>query len=192
MLAAGSGTRFGGGKLLADYLGSPLVTHAVETALGTSAETVTVVLGANAEAVEQVLPFRDVDRLRTVRCELWSTGLSASLKCGIAALPPECLGALILLGDMPNVDPVLGNRVLARLADGAPAVLPQYGQTPAHPVAVSAKLFGLLGDLQGDHGARAALKGVEGVVQLPTADPGSIQDVDTPRDLADLTRLSPG
>jgi CTP:molybdopterin cytidylyltransferase MocA/SAM-dependent methyltransferase len=55
VLAAGAGSRFGGGKLVAPLAGRPLVAHAVTTAMASGIGRVVVVLGAEADAVEAAL-----------------------------------------------------------------------------------------------------------------------------------------
>jgi len=55
VLAAGAGSRFGGGKLVAPVAGRPLVAHAVTTAMASGIGWVVVVLGAEADAVEAAL-----------------------------------------------------------------------------------------------------------------------------------------
>jgi CTP:molybdopterin cytidylyltransferase MocA/SAM-dependent methyltransferase len=54
-LAAGAGTRFGGGKLTAPVDGRPLAAHAATAALACGIGRLVVVLGADADAVEAAL-----------------------------------------------------------------------------------------------------------------------------------------
>jgi CTP:molybdopterin cytidylyltransferase MocA/SAM-dependent methyltransferase len=54
-LAAGAGTRFGGGKLTAPLDGRPLAAHAATAALACGIGRLVVVLGADADAVEAAL-----------------------------------------------------------------------------------------------------------------------------------------
>ncbi|MDB5496520.1 MAG: conserved uncharacterized MobA-related protein, partial [Phenylobacterium sp.] len=51
VLAAGSGSRFGGGKLLAAWNAGVLLEGALAAALAAPARSVTVVVGADSEAV---------------------------------------------------------------------------------------------------------------------------------------------
>ncbi|MCH2486539.1 MAG: nucleotidyltransferase family protein [Erythrobacter sp.] len=187
VLAAGAGTRFDGAKLLADFRGEALVRHAVRAMLASRVERVTVVLGARGDEVAAALGDLVSPRLTTVECLDWQEGLSASLRCGIEALPPDCLAVAVALGDMPLIDPGLADTVLGYVLAGAPAVLPEYRGRPAHPVALSPTVFDRLKRLTGDRGARAALKRLPGIVHLETDDPGSARDIDT---RADLTRLT--
>src|SRR3546814_5752135 len=90
VLAAGAATRFDGVNLLSDFRGQPLITWPVMTALGSPVDGVTVVLGSHADEVEAALKPFQPPRLKLVRCARWSCGLSASLKCGLAALPRDC------------------------------------------------------------------------------------------------------
>jgi molybdenum cofactor cytidylyltransferase len=182
VLAAGAGLRFGGGKLVAIHRGRPLIDWAVAAALATPVAGVHVVLGAQAAAVRAALSDRGDPRLAFVPCPDWADGLAASLRRGVAALPPETRALLIFLGDMPDVDPGLARRLLDRVLAGAPAAMPVHRGRPAHPVAVAgAHLSGLM-HLSGDRGARAYLDRI-GAVEVATDDPGSVFDIDTPDEL---------
>jgi molybdenum cofactor cytidylyltransferase len=183
VLAAGAGSRFGGGKLLADWRGRPLVLAAVETALAAPVEAVIVVLGCEAERVAGVLAAVGDPRLRLVVADDWADGLSASLRAGVANLPADSAGFLLFLGDMPLIPPDLPPKVLAALESGASAVQPLHGETPAHPVGFSAALYGELSRLSGDAGAGALLRARPGVVRLCCGEAGAVFDVDRPADV---------
>ena len=52
VLAAGAGTRFGGGKLTADWSGAPLLEAAIAAAFAAPVRTVSVVWGADGRVLE--------------------------------------------------------------------------------------------------------------------------------------------
>ena len=187
LLAAGRGTRFGTEpKLLARLDGTPLVRHAAEAALASRARPVVVVLGAHAVAVRAVL--HDLD-LVFVENAAFGSGLSTSLRAGIAALPAETDAAVILLGDMPRVTPEQIDRLAAayRAAKPAPsAVVPTIAGRRGNPVLLDRRVLGdALASLSGDHGAGPLLKGRADVLEIP-GEPGTALDVDTPEMLARL------
>ncbi len=185
VLAAGAGSRFGGGKLLAGWRGRPLIIAAVEAALAAPVDEVIVVLGCEAERVAAALAAITAARLRLVVADEWAHGLSASLRTGVKSLPADSSGFLLFLGDMPLIPADLPPRVMAALDDGALAVQPFHGETPAHPVGFAAPLYSALMALKGDVGAGALLRGLPGVVRLACAEPGAVFDVDRPGDVQD-------
>ncbi len=69
-----------------------------------------VVTGHQAEQIEHALGGRPV---RYVHAHDYADGLSASLKAGIAAVPPECAAAVVCLGDMPLVTGRMIDRLLS-------------------------------------------------------------------------------
>ncbi|MCJ2006310.1 NTP transferase domain-containing protein [Methylobacterium sp. J-092] len=187
LLAAGRGTRFGAEpKLLARLDGTPLVRHAAEAALASRARPVVVVLGAHAVAVRAVLHNLD---LVFVENAAFGSGLSTSLRAGLAALPAETDAAVILLGDMPRVTPAQIDRLAAayRAAEPAPsAVVPTIAGCRGNPVLLDRRVLGdALASLSGDHGAGPLLKGRADVLEIP-GEPGTALDVDTPEMLARL------
>ncbi len=178
VLAAGAGSRFGEApKLLAELGGRPLLEHAVNALTGVpELGAVVVVLGAHAEQLRAGVDF---GRARAVVCENWSEGLSASLRCGVAALP-AVERVLVGLGDVPG----LGAEVVRRLMAAAPGTRACYGGVPGHPVLLGPEQLSRLGELRGDVGARELLRGA---LTIECGDLASGLDVDTPADLDALT-----
>ena len=109
VLAAGRSTRMGGpNKLVAEIGGKPLVRIAAEQALASRAKPVIVVTGHQRERVEAALAGLPV---RLVHNPDFADGLGTSLRAGIAAVPADADGAIVCLGDMPQVDARLIDRL---------------------------------------------------------------------------------
>ena len=186
LLAAGAGSRFGGGKLVAPWRGEALVRHAARAALAAPVERCIVVTGCSADEVEAALAGLDEERLTTVRATDWASGQAASLRTGVAALPSASQGVVVFLGDMPQVPHDMASHLLAKIKAGAQAaesVLTGDPPHPAHPVAFSRSLYPALLSLQGDRGGRDLLVGAALVAQVETHDPGATYDVDRRQDL---------
>jgi CTP:molybdopterin cytidylyltransferase MocA len=85
VLAAGAGSRFGGGKLLAELDGAPLVEHVLSVLEKAPVGETVVVVGADAERVREVCEPYEV---RVVQNPGWAAGQSTSVRAGILALGP--------------------------------------------------------------------------------------------------------
>ncbi|GLK50182.1 hypothetical protein GCM10017620_31560 [Brevundimonas intermedia] len=184
VLAGGAGRRFGGGKLLADWRGRPLIVWSVETALAAAVDDVVVVVGCRADEVRAAIGARTDPRLRLVQAPDWAEGLSASLRAGVAALPHDAGSLAIFLGDMPLVDPASAAPLFEAVEAGAVAARLDHTEGPAHPVVFGRALFADLLQTRGDRGARALLAGRGDVAAFGTTDDRAIFDVDHPEDLA--------
>jgi molybdenum cofactor cytidylyltransferase len=189
VLAAGSGSRFGGGKLLAPWAGGVLLDGALAAAFAAPARMVVVVTGADPEEVGQVAHgfaarSGGAERLHLVHAQDYAEGMGASLRQAAAALPADCAGAFVFLGDMPRIP----HAVLPPLADavraGAPAAAPSFGGQRGHPALIGRELLPKLLTLSGDAGARAVLKDLGPRLALVDApDDGVLFDVDQRGDL---------
>ena len=189
VFAAGQGVRYGGAKLLADWNGEAVLHGALAAAFAAPARTVTLVTGAHAADVAAaarafVLGRADAARLRIVHAEGHAQGLSASIRRGVAALPPGADGAYLFLGDMPRVPASVLGPMAEALAAGALAAAPAFAGRRGHPVLVSAALFEPLQRLAGDAGAGDLLKTLGSALALVEApDDGVHFDIDAPADL---------
>ena len=122
-------------------------------------------------------------RLSLVHAAGHAQGLSASLRAGLAAVPPEAEGAFVFLADMPRVPAALAGR-LAEAIGARLAAAPAFEGRRGHPVLLRRALFDRLAALEGDRGAGAVLAGLgEDLALVETDDPGVVFDVDAPEDL---------
>lgn len=173
VLAAGAGTRFGGGKMLAGFRGEPLVERAIRAARAAPVERVIAVAAPGLPLPEGCEAIR-----------IAATALSDSVKAGIAAAG-QVDGLFVFLGDMPLVPHAVAAD-LAALLPGHYAVLPRHAGRPGHPVLLSAAALADCADLHGDEGFGRLLRGRSDVAFLDCADEGVVIDVDRAEDLARL------
>jgi molybdenum cofactor cytidylyltransferase len=184
VLAAGRSTRMGAAnKLLADIGGKPMLRWAAEAALASKARPLVVVVGHEAPGVSAALA--GLEAVAVVNAD-FAQGLSTSLKAGIAAVPAECGGALVLLGDMPQIEACDLDRLIEAFAPGT-IVVPVHAGRQGNPVLWTRAHFPDLMRLQGDAGAKrllAARRDAVHEVELGTA--RILADVDTPNELQRL------
>ena len=181
ILAAGRSTRMGGpNKLLAEIGGRPLVRIAVEEALASHARPVIVVTGHQRDKVEAALAGLDVQRVHNPN---FAEGLSTSVKTGLAAVPDDVDGAIVCLGDMPQVRAPLIDKLTGAFDPerGALVVVPTIDGKRGNPVVWARRFFPELMALDGDIGARHLIgRYPEAVAEVPLTDTAALVDVDTP------------
>jgi len=190
-LAAGQSARFraaGGSettKLVAMLDGQPIVRIAAETALASRASPVVVVVGHARNSVETALAGLNVGIAFN---PAFASGLASSLRVGLSALPPDVVGAVVLLGDMPRVQARLIDALIDSFLkqEEALAAAPSLRGRRGNPVLLGRGLFEAAMGLTGDEGARRLIGalGTAELVEIATADLGAAFDIDTPGDLA--------
>ncbi|MBJ7340715.1 NTP transferase domain-containing protein [Mycolicibacterium sp.] len=169
VLAAGAGTRYGMPKVLAGQ--GEWLRYAVAALVDGGCDDVVVVLGA--AVVEVPSPAR------AVVAEDWRTGMSASIRAGLAAADGADV-VLLHLVDTPDV----GADVVARVRDAVGAsssglARATFGGRPGHPVAIARKHWAALAlTLRGDDGARAFLSGRDDVIAVECGDLATGVDID--------------
>lgn len=188
-MAAGAGSRFGGGKLLAPFGEGVLLDGALAAAFAAPVSRVILVTGAQAQDVEAAARayaqrVGQSRRLLFVHAEDHAEGMGASLRRAAAELSADCAGAFVFLGDMPRVPAAVLAPLAAAVQAGAPAAAPVFDGQRGHPALIGAALLPQLATLSGDAGARAILKDLGTRLALvETGDDGVLFDVDTPGDL---------
>ena len=160
-----------------------MVRIAAEEALVSRARPVIVVTGHQRDKVEAALKGLDV---RHVHNPDFAEGLSTSVKTGLAAVPEDVDGAIVCLGDMPQVTAPLIDKLIAAFDPerGALIVVPTIEGKRGNPVVWARRFFRELMALEGDVGARHMIgRYPEAVGEVPLTDTAALVDVDTPEAL---------
>jgi molybdenum cofactor cytidylyltransferase len=184
VLAAGRSTRMGeANKLIADIGGVPMVRRVVQAALASKTRPVLVVIGHQAAEVSAALAGLDVTLVTNPD---YATGLSSSLKAGVRAVPEDCNGAVVILGDMPRVAPKHLDELMAAFAaqKGGAIIVPTHQGRRGNPLLWPTKFFPELLCLDGDAGAKRLV--ATHAAELREVDLGTdaiFADVDTPEAL---------
>ncbi|MGH7247072.1 MAG: nucleotidyltransferase family protein, partial [Pseudomonadota bacterium] len=116
----------------------------------------------------------------------FADGLGTTLRAGIGALPAEADGVIACLGDMPQVDAGLIDRLIGAFdpEKGALVVVPTIDGKRGNPVVWSRRFFSDLIAVQGDVGARHLIgRYAEAVVEVPLSTSAALTDIDTPEAL---------
>jgi molybdenum cofactor cytidylyltransferase len=189
LLAAGTGTRFGGDKLLARIPtggalpgddGATIAAAACRHLVAVVPWTIAVVR-PGADALAAVLAAAGA---RVVACPEAEKGMGESLACAVRATAAAG-GWVVALADMPWVAPATIARVAAAIAGGAAAAAPFHRGERGHPVGFGRECYAALAGLRGDTGAKAVVAALgDRLLRLDVDDPGVRRDVDTPADLA--------
>lgn len=190
VLAAGAGSRFGGGKLLAELKDVPLIEHVLGTLEPSPVDEVLVVVGDDAERLHKVCESYGA---RMIENSDWEQGQSTSVRTGLRALGLGVRAAVVLLGDQPLAGLSVGPLVSA-FEEGAKVAVATYGGKMRNPVLFAREVWPLLlGELSGDVGAKPFLmRHPELVVGVPCDGVGDPVDVDTIEDLRRLERVWTG
>ena len=180
LLAAGTGRRFGGPKLLEPLAdGTPMAVAAARTLRGGVGRALAVVRPDDRELARALAG----EGLEIVPCAQADRGMGLSLACGVRA-SADAQGWLIALADMPYILPSTIAELARCLRRGAALAAPEFRGQRGHPVGIAGEFLAPLLALDGDAGARAVLEqhGAQ-LVALPVDDPGVLIDIDTRSDL---------
>jgi xanthine dehydrogenase accessory factor len=178
VLAAGESRRLGQPKLLLPLGPSSVIERVVDACLGSAAERVIVVLGAEADRVRARLGPRPVTFAFNPD---FREGMSASIRQGLAAAGPEAEAVLVVLGDQPLLTaPLIDRLITAYRRTGRGLVFPVVRGTRGHPVLIDGRYREAMLALRGDVGCRAILEAhPEDGWPVPVDDEAPLTDVDT-------------
>ena len=183
VLAAGRSSRMGPrNKLLELIGGEPMVRRVAAVANGSGAKPVIVVTGYEAAEVGAALHGLGVTVILNLE---YADGLSTSLRAGVSALPTGIDGALILLGDMPEVEDSVLSALMAAFTGGSAICVPVRHGRKGNPVLWGSRYFPEMMELTGDAGAKPLMARHQAqLIEVEVATDSIFHDVDAPDDLA--------
>ena len=187
VLAAGSGTRFGGRKLEARFDGRPVLQHVLDVISEAGLDDPIVVVGPEPPAGIDWRAARRVTNPEPNR------GLASSVRLAWRAavdgeVRPDAV--LLVLGDQALLRAEVVRALVAMPFDPArPIVAPRYSGTDAHnPVRVEASAYAVFEEAEGDRGLGPVIERSDRVRWLEVE--GDNPDVDTATDLARVAELA--
>lgn len=186
ILAAGSSTRLGTPKQLLMYKGKSLLQGSINTAWASGAKHVVLVLGANANKIEESL---EPGPTKVVKNEGWQEGMASSIRKGLSELLKinKAISAVtFMVCDQPFVTPDLLIKLQNKyLQTGNPIITSGYGNSAGIPTLFGRSMFRELLTLTGDGGAKKIINEKIGMVSVEEFKEGGI-DIDTESDYEKL------
>jgi molybdenum cofactor cytidylyltransferase len=181
LLAAGQGSRLGGGKLLHKLASGDSIGITSYRNLCTALDHVLVVVRPNDAQLRD--EFSRAGAV-LIDCADALQGQSHSLIAGVHATPAGH-ALVVALGDMPFVQVETIRALVRSIHSGALIAAPYYLGSRGNPIAFAAHLRQELLLVSGDMGAREVVKRhAHELMKINCADPGVLRDIDTPQDLA--------
>ena len=185
ILAAGSSRRMvGTNKLLESINGLPMIEHVVRSALSSNADYVVVVTGHDAKFIEKRLEQYDV---KIVRNADYVSGVLGSVRLGLAVLPPDIAGAVILPADMPAFTEDYIDKLIEAFdftAKRRPVVLPVFNSVRHNPVLWPRDLFNVVKIVPEDSQfVPALIEHSDYIKEIPLKDDLPLTDINTRGDL---------
>ncbi len=185
VLAAGMSRRMGQPKVLMPWVGRrTIIEHILDQLVLARVDHIVVVTGPYRAEVESRAAALGVS---TVFNPDYAEGeMLSSLKTGLAALPPQVAGALVVLGDQPRIQPRIVNQVMMAYAEGKGGlVAPSYEMKRGHPILIDRRYWAELQALPIDGSLRTLLQAHADEIAYVNVDTDSVlRDVDTPDDYA--------
>ncbi|MGZ5212323.1 MAG: nucleotidyltransferase family protein [Actinomycetota bacterium] len=184
VLAAGTGSRFGGTKQLVVVDGEPLAQHAIDALAEAGVDEIVVVTGHDAVAVASALTLPG--HARIVWNKAYRDGQASSLAAALHALDDDSEAAMILMADQPGVTADVIRSLVSRFrATRKQVVRAMYADGPG-PSLVSREIYAEAGHLHGDVGARMLIASHPDWVEEVAVDGPAPRDIDLPTDLEDV------
>lgn len=169
ILAAGSSSRLGKPKQNLVFQGQTLLQRAIQNALASVCESVIVILGGNAEAIQATLKDQPVPVIYNVN---WQEGMASSIRKGLIELQklvPQITSAVLMLCDQPFADASIINQLIQKKSTAQQNIIAsEYDGTIGSPALFDRSLFSELLQLTGSEGAKKLLvKYAEDVATIP-------------------------
>ncbi len=159
LLAAGSSGRLGSPKQLLPYKNKLLLQYLIDEASASSADSILVVLGANAEIIQTQL---QLENIHIVINDDWKEGMASSIRFGIKELQKinsATDAAILMVCDQPFVaTSLLNDLITTHQQTGKPIVTSSYDNTTGPPALFHKIIFPELLQLKGDIGARSIIQ----------------------------------
>jgi CTP:molybdopterin cytidylyltransferase MocA len=185
LLAAGHSRRMGAFKPLLPFGETTIICSCLNNLRAGGVQEIVVVAGHRASDVQESLV--ELEAIHFVVNPDPQSEMSASIACGVRALPGTARAVLIALADQPAIPPDIIRGIVNEWHAGAKLVIPQFKEWGGHPVLVDLIFRDQLLTLDPQTGLKALFDAHKDKVQRLKVDSSYIaRDLDTWDDYAVL------
>ena len=111
LLAAGQSLRMKGeNKLIKEIDGAPIIKYAVKNILSSSVNEIVIVLGYEENLIKEIVGINK--KIKFVYNKNFKEGIASSIKIGLDNISIKSEAFFISLGDMPNVNQNIYNKLI--------------------------------------------------------------------------------
>ena len=185
LLAAGRSRRMGAFKPLLPFGKTTVIQNCLNNLRAGGVEDVVVVAGHRAAELKASLV--EIEAIHFIVNPDPKSEMSASIACGVQALPATARAVLIALTDQPAIPPSLIQSILDAWRAGSRLIIPQYKERGGHPVLIDLEFREELLSLDRQRGLKAFFDAHKHQVRRLKVDSSYIaRDMDTWDDYAAL------
>lgn len=181
VLAAGTGSRFGGTKQIVVVDGKPLAQHAIDALVEAGVDEIVVVTGHDAVKVASGLSLPP--QARIVYNAAFKEGQASSLGVALHALDDDSEAAVILMADQPGVASGVIRALIDRFRATRMQIVRAAFRDGPGPSLLSREIYAEAGHLHGDVGARIMIASHPEWVEEVSIDADAPPDIDMPDDI---------
>lgn len=191
LLAAGESSRMEGeNKLVKKINGIPLINYSVKNILGSSIDELVIVLGHEKSIIQNLI--KENKKIKFIYNEDYKSGIASSIKKGLNIITKKAEAFFICLGDMPNVNQNIYNKLIKtrnnynkKLQPGKKKeiIIPTYEKVDGNPVLFSKFMKEKIMNINGDFGAKKIIEmNKSKILYIPVKNSGVTLDFDTRKD----------
>jgi len=188
LLAAGQSLRMNGeNKLLKQINGIPLIKCTVKNILASAVDELIIVLGHEDNLLKNTIGINK--KTKFIYNKDFKKGMSSSIKVGLNEISKKSQGFFISLGDMPNINQSIYNKLIKSMSSynkklkpihKKEIIIPTFEGREGNPVLFSKFMKNKIMNLDGDIGAKKIIElNRAKVLDVPFDNKGIIIDFDT-------------
>jgi len=188
LLAAGQSKRMNGeNKLIKKIDGKPLIKYAVKNILGSVVNELVIVIGYEDEIIKNIIDKNK--KIKFVYNKDFNKGMASSIKIGLSQISNNAKNFFISLGDMPNVNQNIYNKLIKaknnyndklKPENKKEIIIPTSEGEDGNPVLFSIFMKNNIMKIGGDVGAKEIIEASKNrVLRVPFLGNGVILDFDT-------------
>ena len=189
ILAGGLSSRMNGeNKLTKKINGIPLISHTIKNILGSAVDEIVIVVGYEEDILKSLIEKNK--KIKIIYNKNYNSGIASSIKIGLKNISTKTEAFFISLGDMPNVNQNIYNKLIKvrdkynkklKIKYKKEIIIPTYQGKNGNPILFSKFMKQKIMLVKNDLGANEIIKlNKKKILNVPLDNNGIFLDFDTP------------